>query len=332
MNKKHLALIILFLVLLASVLIALSLGGSRIGLSEILRALFNAGPDDISSTIMWKIRIPRVLMGVFVGMGLATAGCVFQGMLRNPLADPYTLGISGGAALGATLATVTGLAVFLPFSVPMAAFLGSLVSFYCVYLTASRKNFTVNSLILTGVIFGFIFSSAVLLILALSSPEKIHSALIWLTGDLSSASTDISLLVPIMVVFGTAVLYFYAGELNTLVLGEEKALTLGVETERVKKIIFITASLITGACVSVSGIIGFVGLVIPHLIRKFTGPDHRYLIPASALGGAAFLPLCDAAARTIIAPIELPVGVITGLAGGIFFLVFLLRSEDHRAI
>lgn len=332
MRNKYLALFFLLVCLAASVLVSLLMGGSRIGAREVLSALFSGSSSDTVSTIIWSIRVPRVLLGILVGMGLASAGCVFQGMLRNPLADPYTLGISGGAALGATLATVAGAAYVFPVSVPVASFIGSLASFYAVYLTASRKNFSVNSLILTGVIFGFIFSSAVLLILAVADPNKIHASLIWLTGDLSSQAGAVPLGVPIFILAGIAVLFLFSGELNTLVLGEEKALTLGVETEKVKRIVFITASLITGACVSVSGIIGFVGLVIPHAARKLVGPDHRFLLPASALAGAAFLPLCDAAARTIIAPIELPVGVITGLAGGIFFLVFLLRSQDHKAV
>jgi len=329
-NIKFAVIPALLVILAVSALISLSIGGSKIPLADVMRALFHGSSPDMVSTIIWKIRVPRVMLGIFVGMGLASAGCVFQGLLRNPLADPYTLGISGGAAFGATLATVTGLAAVTIFSLPFSAFLGSLACFYSVYFIASRKSFSVNSLILTGVIFGFIFSSAVLLILALSSPGKIQSSLIWLTGDLSSPNTPLIMLVSLIVLFGFAVLFIFSRELNILVLGEEKALTLGVNTDKTKKIIFITASLLTGACVSVSGIIGFVGLLIPHLMRKATGPDHRLLLPASALGGAAFLPLCDSLARSVIAPVELPVGVITGLAGGIFFLVFLLRSDSNK--
>jgi len=263
-------------------------------------------------------------------MGLAAVGCVFQGLLRNPLADPYTLGISGGAAFGATLATITGIAAVSVLSLPLCAFIGSLACFYAVYFIASRKNFSVNSLILTGVIFGFIFSSAVLLMLAVASPDKIQSSLIWLTGDLSSPGTRLIFTVSAIVACGIAVLLVFSQELNILALGEEKALTLGVNTGRTKKVIFVTASLITGACVSASGIIGFVGLIIPHLMRKVTGPDHRFLLPASILAGGIFLPLCDCLARSIIAPTELPVGVITGLAGGIFFLFFLLKPGKIR--
>jgi iron complex transport system permease protein len=170
------------------------------------------------------------------------------------------------------------------------------------------------------------------LILALASPDKIQSSIIWLTGDLSSPDIHLIYAVSAIILCGIAVLFIFSRELNILVLGEEKALTLGVNTDMTKKIIFVTASLITGACVSACGIIGFVGLVVPHIMRKITGPDHRLLLPASALAGGIFLPLCDALARSVIAPVELPVGVITGLAGGIFFLFFLLRSDDNRVI
>ncbi len=169
-----------------------------------------------------------------------------------------------------------------------------------------------------------------MLILALASPDKVQSSLIWLTGDLSSPDVHLIFIVSAIVLCGITVLFVFSRELNILVLGEEKAFTLGVNTETTKKIVFITASLITGACVSACGIIGFVGLVIPHLMRKLTGPDHRFLLPASALAGGIFLPLCDSFARSIIAPMELPVGVITGLAGGVFFLFFLLKPGDNR--
>jgi iron complex transport system permease protein len=332
MNRKALWLALLALGALAAAIGSLFFGGSGIPASELIKGLLNPGGTDIVSSIIWKIRLPRVVLAVFVGMGLAGSGCVFQGLLRNPLADPYTLGVSGGAAFGATIAIVTGLAAASVFSLPLFAFLGSLSCFYAVYVIASRKNFSINSLILTGVVFGFIFSSAVLLILTVANPDKLHASIIWLTGDLSSADPKLIRIVAVVSLLGVTALYFFSRELNILTLGEEKAANLGVETERIKKMTFVTASLITGACVSASGIIGFVGLIIPHLMRKIVGPDHRYLIPASVLGGAAFLPLCDAVARTVIAPLELPVGVITGLVGGVFFLIFLIRSGEYNSL
>jgi iron complex transport system permease protein len=331
MKNKYTILLTLLVILILTAFVSLSIGGSRITLSELCHTLFGVSSSTLS-TIIWQIRLPRVILGIFTGMGLAAVGCVFQGLLRNPLADPYTLGISGGAAFGATLATITGIAAVSVLSLPLCAFLGSLACFYAVYFIASRKNFSVNSLILTGVIFGFIFSSAVLLMLAVASPDKIQSSLIWLTGDLSSPGTRLIFTVSAIVACGIAVLLVFSQELNILALGEEKALTLGVNTGRTKKVIFVTASLITGACVSASRIIGFVGLIIPHLMRKVTGPDHRFLLPASILAGGIFLPLCDCLARSIIAPTELPVGVITGLAGGIFVLFFLLKPGNSKAI
>ncbi|MBN1823140.1 MAG: iron ABC transporter permease [Endomicrobiales bacterium] len=301
-------------------------GGSMMGPREVFEGLFRSGVSDGTyQAIIWKIRIPRIWLSMIVGAGLAASGCVFQGMLKNPLADPYTLGISGGAALGATLSIVTGLAGFTAFSLPLFAFAGALGCFAAVYALASTKNFSNHSLILTGVIIGYVCSSIVLALVAVISPEKLHASIIWLTGDLSSPDMALILPASVLIAVCVAVLFAFSRELNALTLGEEKAYNLGVESEKIKKTVFIVASLITGVCVSMSGIIGFVGLVVPHFTRKIVGPDHRFLIPASALCGAAFLPVCDTLARTVIAPVELPVGVITGIFGGVFFLFFIIN-------
>lgn len=330
MKKTLLLFIVLIVLLAASVVTSVLLGGSNLPLSEVLAALAHPGAGGMAATIIWGIRIPRIVLGILVGTGLAVSGCAFQAILRNPLADPYTLGVSGGAALGATIGIISGLAAVSVVFIPGFAFLGAAACMAIVYFTASRRGFSTHTLILAGVILGFIFSSLVLLIFALSSAEKVRSAMLWLTGDLSSGQSELASVVAVFVGLGTAVLFLFSRELNVITLGEEKAAHLGVETEKVKKILFLTASFITGACVSAAGVIGFVGLLIPHLMRRFTGPDHRLLVPASALGGAIFLPLCDALARTVIAPVELPVGVITGIIGGIFFFVFLVRSSKFR--
>lgn len=330
MKNKILLFIILAVLLTAGVAVSLLLGGSDLSLSEVLSALFHPGSGGAASTIIWGIRVPRILLGILVGAGLAASGCAFQAVLRNPLADPYTLGVSGGAALGATIGIISGLASVSIVFIPGFAFLGAAGCMALVYFIASRKGFSAHTLILAGVILGFIFSSLVLLIFALSSAEKVRSAMLWLTGDLASAETGLAAVVAAFVIPGAAILFLFSRELNVITLGEEKAAHLGVETGLVKKILFLTASLITGACVSAAGVIGFVGLLVPHLMRRFTGPDHRLLVPASVLGGAIFLPLCDALARTMIAPVELPVGVITGIFGGVFFLIFLVRSSKFR--
>ncbi|MFC1501224.1 FecCD family ABC transporter permease [Elusimicrobiota bacterium] len=329
-NRNVLIFSILFTALITVVIISLGLGGSDLSIGEIINSIFKPDLSQTGSIIVWKLRIPRIVLAMFTGMGLAVSGCVFQGMLKNPLADPYTLGISGGAALGATLGIVTGLSTLNLFFLPLCAFIGTFISIFVVYVVSSKKSFSNNTLILVGVILGFVFSSLVILIFTLGRPEQVQSAIFWLMGDLSSPQNDLIGFVSIFIILGVLMLFFYSRELNILTLGHEKAMHLGVETEKVKKILFITASFVTAACVSATGIIGFVGLIIPHFLRKFTGPDHRILIPASAIGGAIFLTLCDAFARTIIAPIELPVGVITGFIGGIVFLIFIIRSKDYR--
>lgn len=325
MRKKKIPLFIVLIILVfLSFSISLLFGGSSLSIGDVLRALSDPYASGPHQTIIWQIRLPRIILAMVVGAGLAICGTAFQGMLRNPLADPFTLGVSGGAALGATLGIVSGLAGLW---LPMFAFGGALASVSLVYIVASRKRFSTSALILGGVMLSFVFSSMVLFIFAISRTEKVHGAILWLMGDLSSTESDLIKIVALLVSGGIGLLFIFGRDLNVLTLGEEKAAHLGVKVELVKKIIFLIASLITGACVAVSGIIGFVGLVAPHFIRHFSGPDHRILIPASVLGGAVFLVLCDCLARTIISPVELPVGVITGIFGGFFFLVFFFRSK-----
>ena len=319
---------LLFILLFLSFLFSFMLGGSRLASGEVFHALFHPRAAGMSQTIVWQVRFPRILLSLLIGAGLAACGCVFQGMLRNPLADPYTLGISGGAALGATLGIVFGLGNSLgEFSLPGCAFFGAFLCISLVYLVAQRRRFSVPTLILGGVILSFVFSACVMLIFAVSEAQDVHRTVLWLMGDLSWAPASLIKVVAYFIIGGIGLLLLFSRDLNLLTLGEEKAAHLGLETELVKKLLFIITSLITGACVAASGIIGFVGLIVPHFMRRFTGPDHQILIPASILGGAIFLSLCDTLARTIIAPLELPVGVITGILGGLFFLIFLFRSK-----
>jgi len=309
--------------------LSIMFGGSKIDAGEVLRALWHPWDTNNISAIIWQIRFPRIMLGILAGMGLASSGCVFQGMLRNPLADPYTLGISGGAAFGATIGIISGLTEISVVFLPVCAFAGTLLCVAIVYFISSRTNFSLSSLILSGVILGFFFSSFVLLIYAVSDANKVYSSILWLMGDLSSTQTALIKIASLFIIPGILLLLFYSQELNLLALGDEKAFNMGMEIKSVKKSLFIISSLVAASCVAVSGIIGFVGLIIPHVMRQFAGHDHRILLPASALGGAIFLVLCDTAARTIMAPVELPVGVITGFLGGIFFIVFLLKSRDR---
>lgn len=319
---------LLFILLCLSFFLSFLLGGSKLACAEAINALLHPHSCGVSQTIVWQIRFPRILLSLLIGAGLAACGCVFQGMLRNPLADPYTLGISGGAALGATLGIVFRLGNSLgEFSLPVCAFFGAFLCICLVYLVAQRRRFSIPTLILAGVILSFVFSACVMLIFAISEAQDVHGAVLWLMGDLSWASASLTKVVAYFIIAGIGLLLCFSRDLNLLTLGEEKAAHLGLETELVKKLLFIITSLITGACVAASGIIGFVGLIVPHFMRRFTGPDHQALIPASILGGAIFLILCDTLARIIIAPLELPVGVITGIFGGLFFLIFLFRSK-----
>lgn len=318
----------LFILLCISFFFSFMVGGSRLTCAEAFYALSHPHSLGVPQTIVWQIRFPRILLDLLIGAGLAACGCVFQGMLRNPLADPYTLGISGAAALGVTLGIAFGLGSSLgEFSLPACAFLGALLCISLVYLVAQRRRFSVPTLTLAGVILSFVFSACVMFIFAVSESQDVHSAILWLMGDLSWASSVLTKVVACFVISGIGLLLLFSRDLNLLTLGEEKAAHLGLEAELVKKLLFIITSLITGACVAASGIIGFVGLIVPHFMRRFTGADHQLLIPASILGGAIFLTLCDTLARSIIAPLELPVGVITGIFGGVFFLIFLFRSK-----
>ena len=315
---------LLIILLVFTFLFSLMLGGSKLPFREILTALFYPNQAGTAQTIVWQIRLPRIILAFLVGAGLACCGVVFQGMLRNPLAEPYTLGVSGGAALGATIGIISNLGGYW---LALCAFSGALLSITTIYLVASRKRFSIPSLILSGVILSFLFSSVVLLIFALAKAERVHGAILWLMGDLSSAEPGLLKIVALLIPAGIFLIFLFSREINLLTLGEEKASHLGLQVEGVKKILFLLASVITGACVAASGIIGFVGLIVPHFLRRFTGPNHQVLIPAAVIGGAVFLALSDTLARTLIAPLELPVGVITGIFGGLFFLVFLLRAK-----
>ncbi|MEA3223536.1 MAG: iron ABC transporter permease [Thermodesulfobacteriota bacterium] len=324
-NKVFLIFIILGLGLLAAVFLALITGGATISLSMVIDALIHPQKAGIAHTILWRLRIPRAIMGITVGAGLAGCGVIFQAILRNPLAEPYTLGVSGGGALGAAISICLGISGF-----PMVGmcFAGCCSSMILVYGISSIKNFSNTVLILSGVILSFLFSSTVMLIFALARTRDVHNTIMWLMGNLSPINTTLINITALIVVPLLVILIPFGRDLNLLSLGEEKALHLGLDAQKAKVFFFIIASIITGACVAVSGIISFVGLIIPHFVRRAIGPNHQVLLPASMLAGAIFLLLCDIFAQVIIRPLELPVGVITGIAGALFFIGFLINSKD----
>lgn len=322
-----------WLLLLGSILAAVSVfalvvGPAGIPLKKVLASLWERS-ESPEATIILKIRLPRILLGLAIGGSLSISGVILQGMFRNPLVEPYTLGISGGAALGVCLAIVGKLSRFLGiFSLPISGFAGSVLVIFLVYFLSLRKGIVkIQGLLLTGVMISFISSSLIMLFMAVSRVEELHGIIFWTLGSLGESNWTLVKIALFTSCSGLAASYLFCFELNAFSLGEEEALHLGVNIERDKQMLFLLASVLTGLSVSVSGIIGFVGLVVPHFVRMLVGPDHRILLIASFLLGAGFLIICDTLARVVIAPAELPVGVITGILGGGIFIYALAKSE-----
>src|SRR5436190_16431491 len=315
---------LLFIILI----VALLLGSQRLPFTNSICALAGASNCGLSSeqrAILFDLRLPRILLAGAVGICLATAGAGYQALLRNPLAEPYLLGVSNGAAVG----TMTALVFFskLEWSRPVFAFAGALLASLVVYhLARGRAGATPERLILAGVIVTTFLSSAIVFITTLMDATRIRSFTFWLLGDLSGTTTNLLTITFVAAAVGLIVLALNARSLNLMMLGERDAFDLGVEVSRVRLIVFVGASLLVGASVASSGSVGYVGLVVPHLVRLSFGSDNRLVIVASAIAGAAFVIVADTVARTIIAPRELPVGAITALIGAPLF-IYLLRMK-----
>lgn len=309
-------LLILTILLAISIALAISFGAASV-----------VWGDAAGQTILFDIRLPRVLLAAAIGASLAVAGVTFQTLLRNPLADPFILGVSGGAACGAAVATALGLSRY-PTVVPAMAFAGALSATAAVFLLARRRDHTdPTRLLLSGLVLNALFSAVILISFALSPSADLTAALRWMMGTLFGATWTSFALVGSLLAVGVVVLAFIANDLRLLVFGEEDAKSRGVDVERVKLIGFITASIVTGAAVAVSGIIGFVGLLVPHLIRLIWRRDFRLLLPMSALGGATLLVLADLLSRVVLDSAELPVGAFTAILGVPFFLSLLRRER-----
>ena len=327
----------LSLILLGAALIGLVVGHSEIDLFKAMSV-----PGSVEYTILVEHRLPRVILAALVGAGLASSGAAFQALMRNPLADPFILGASGGAALGGTLAMSMGLGaltvagVILPI-VPIATFLGSLAALVLVYALASKSGrFSAVDVLLIGVVFNFFASAVVMFLKTMVTAEKAQELLFWLMGTLDVERVDdFQLWTSLgLVAVGFAYLMRHAHALNVLTLGEEAAGHLGIPIERVRRGVFIATSIMVGAAVSVSGLIGFVGLIVPHAVRLKMGADHRLLLPASAMTGATFLILCDALSRLLF-PVftsETPVGVITAFIGGPVFVYLMRKSSQSEGM
>jgi len=293
-----------------------------------------AGPVRVPLDTLWDsgigpLRLARILMAIVAGAGLSVAGVIFQALLRNPLAEPYVLGVSSGAGLGAATALLLNLTILGAWTVPGLAFLGALATILLVYNLAREAGggAPVHTLLLAGVMVSAVFGSLLMFLVSVSPSEKLHNVLWWLLGNLQINHWALLRANAVVAAAGLSVTMLLSRDLNVMTLGEEPAAHLGLHVERTKKLFFVVASLMTGATVAACGLIGFVGLIVPHAVRLVMGPDHRRLVPASALAGATFLVLADWLARTVFAPIEIPIGVVTACLGGPFFLYLLRRRK-----
>ncbi len=318
-----------------SIVAAAGMGHIRIPAAEVVRILaagisgqkqLLAGIDELLPVVVTEVRLPRILTSAVVGGGLAVAGVAFQGILLNPLADPYTLGVSAGAAFGASLAIILNIGQAGAFSIPLFAFLGAVTTLlFVVYLSSASGGLSSNNLILSGIIVAAILSAGISF-LKYVADEQVAVIIYWLMGSFASKTWTDVLLSLAFVGAGFLVLMFFARDLNLMSLGERTASSLGVDTRRAMLVFLVTASLVSAVCVSVSGIIGFVGLLVPHMMRAVTGPDNRRLLPVSFLAGAVLLLCADTVTRAVL-PTEIPIGVLTALIGGPFFCWVFRRRQ-----
>ncbi len=325
------------ILLVAAILIGISIGTVTVPIGDIVKIigsrLFNTSHvnvDPMYTTIVWNIRFPRVVLAGLVGASLAIAGAAFQGLLKNPLADPYTLGVSSGASVGAVLTIFLHITIPVigSYTLPFLSILFALITIIAVLIFAKRidRSMKVETIILTGVIFSSFLSAFISLMIALTGDE-LRQIVSWLMGSVSMRGWEyIQIILPFFLI-GSFLLLMNGNELNAMSFGEERAQHLGVNVKRRKMLVLTAGSILTGAAVAVSGTIGFVGLVIPHLTRLLWGPDHKHLLPLSMLTGSAFLILADLTARTVISPTELPIGVITSLIGAPVFAAILIRNK-----
>ncbi|MGI2327773.1 FecCD family ABC transporter permease [Planococcus sp. YIM B11945] len=297
------------------------------------RVIWNPGSDEMAANILWNIRMPRVVLAGLVGASLAIAGAAFQGLLKNPLADPYTLGVSSGASVGAVMTLFFGISVpFLGmYTLPVMSMIGALLTMLAVmgFARLVDRSMKMETVILTGIIFSSFLGSAISLMIALSG-EELRQIIGWLLGSVSMRGWPYVQMAAPFVLIGSFVLWWNRRELNVMLFGEERARHLGVDVKKRKAMILIGGSVLAGAAVSVSGTIGFVGLVVPHMTRLLWGSDHRHVLSLSLINGAALLILCDLVSRTIISPSELPIGVITAFIGAPVFALIFFRQRKGR--
>lgn len=335
-SRRPLAVIVALGITLLAVMIAgVALGAVRIPVADVLGALgrvLMGGSRTLADAVIVDIRLPRVVLAALVGACLASAGVLYQALFRNALADPYILGVSSGAGLGAIVAIVatTGAVVLRYALVPVASFVGaSLTMLLVVRLASLRGRLETNSLLLAGVAISYTLAAITSFIMVFAR-EAMATVVFWMMGGLSGASWGyVGMVVP-MFLLGIAAPLLFTRQLNLMLLGDERAGELGLDVERFKLVVLASGSLLVGAAVSVSGLIGFIGLMTPHMVRLVLGPDHRLLLPSSLLAGASVLVIADLIARVVLAPVEIPVGIVTAVFGGPFFIWLLVRRGAER--
>lgn len=306
----------LFLILVFAVLLGITKGSVRLSLPELLLR---------ENRYIIYLRLSRILMAVLAGSGLAVSGVALQAILRNSLAEPYILGTSSGAGLGAIVAIIIGIGKTY---LPIAAFLSATLTIILVYNLARQGNkVPAQSLILSGVIVNIALSAIIVFLISMSSNEALHGMMWWLWGNLQVYDFKLLFIVSLIVPIGIIAIFILGQDLNAISIGEEEAIHLGISTDTVKKMVFFITSMITASLVSICGIIGFVGLIIPHMMRFVVGPNHKVLIPATCLAAAIFMIICDLFSRTLLSPLEIPIGVITALIGAPAFIVLLKRGQ-----
>nr|WP_285841612.1 iron ABC transporter permease [Psychrobacillus sp. MER TA 171] len=323
-----------YILSLATLIVAIWLGVSVGSVKVPISTLWDTGTDAIATNIVWKIRMPRVILAGLVGASLAIAGAAFQSLLKNPLADPYTLGVSSGASVGAVATLFFGISVpFLGmFTLPVFSMAGALITMLIVISFAKLvdRAMKMETIILTGIIFSSFLGSVISLMIALTG-EELRQIIGWLLGSVSMRGWSYVQMALPFIIIGSLLLWLNRRELNAMLFGEERAQHLGVEVKKRKMMILIGGSMLTGTAVAVSGTIGFVGLVVPHMTRLLFGSDNRHVLPLSFINGASLLIICDLVSRTIISPTELPIGVITAFIGAPVFAFIFFRQRKKGA-
>ena len=319
--------LVLLGVLLITFSLGLSIGPTQSGLRSALAALMYPGESDpVLYSIVWGIRLPRVLLATIVGATLSLGGLVFQALLRNPLAEPFILGVSGGSAIGAIIGILLGLSRFA--GICFTSFLGSLGTLALILIMSTGKSILrKDALLLSGVMVNAFCSAIIMFLVSITQDARLHNIIFWLMGDLSASDLPQVAILGVILIPCFVMIFVFSHAMNLLMMGKEMALSMGINIKAVTLVLLIVTSFMVSATVSFSGLVGFVGLVIPHLLRLILGPDHRILVPACLFGGAAYLVLCDLLARTLPQQGEMPVGVITALIGAPLFIVLLKRSR-----